>query len=68
MIQAFGRPDITAKIHMLELPFYLTYLFFLINAYGVTGAAIAWLIRVSVSCLVLKAIALWFLLNKTYGQ
>ncbi len=46
-IQSAGRPDITAKLHLLELPLYLLILWWLLNIYGIIGAAIAWLLRVS---------------------
>lgn len=45
-IQAMGRPDITAKLHMLELPIYLGMLWYLIHSVGIIGAAIAWVIRI----------------------
>ncbi len=44
-MHAAGRADITAKIHMAELPLYLMLLFALIYEYGVTGAAWAWVAR-----------------------
>jgi O-antigen/teichoic acid export membrane protein len=44
-IQAMGRPDITAKLHMIELPIYLVMVWFLIKTFGITGAAMAWLLR-----------------------
>jgi len=37
-----GRPDLTAKLHLIELPVYLTALVVLTKRYGVEGAAIAW--------------------------
>jgi len=45
LIQAAGRPDLTAKLHVFELPFYLGALWWLIRAYGIQGAAIAWTLR-----------------------
>lgn len=44
-IQAMGRPDITAKLHLIELPIYLVMVWFLIKTFGITGAALAWLLR-----------------------
>lgn len=44
-IQANGRMDLTAKIHILEVPLYLILLFILIENFGIVGAAIAWVIR-----------------------
>jgi O-antigen/teichoic acid export membrane protein len=45
-IQGCGRPDITAKLHLLELPLYLLALWPLIRLQGIQGAAIAWTSRV----------------------
>jgi O-antigen/teichoic acid export membrane protein len=45
-IQALGRPDITAKLHLMEFPFYLCLLWILVTYLGITGAALAWTLRV----------------------
>jgi O-antigen/teichoic acid export membrane protein len=42
VIQAAGRPDITAKIHIIETPFYLLALYFFVQWFGILGAAMAW--------------------------
>ncbi len=47
-LQAAGRPDITAKFHLGELVLHLPVTWFLVVHYGVAGAALAWLIRVSI--------------------
>jgi O-antigen/teichoic acid export membrane protein len=47
LIQATGRADITAKLHLIELPLYLAAAWWLIGAYGALGAAIAWTLRVT---------------------
>ena len=47
-IQALGRPDVTAKLHMLEFPFYLILLLTSVTKFGIIGAALAWLLRVMV--------------------
>jgi O-antigen/teichoic acid export membrane protein len=44
-IQSQGRPDLTAKLHILELPVYLVGLWLMIFFYGIDGAAFAWMIR-----------------------
>ena len=64
LIQAAGRPDLTAKLHLFELPFYLIYLWFLVTELGIIGAAIAWVIRVFMSCVILYVLA-HKLINKT---
>lgn len=57
LIQAYGRPDLTAKLHIIELVLYIPYLIVLIRYLGIEGAAIAWTIRVTFSTIVLSGIA-----------
>jgi O-antigen/teichoic acid export membrane protein len=45
MLQAVGRPDLTGKFHLLELPPYVTLCLLLIPRWGITGAALASTIR-----------------------
>jgi O-antigen/teichoic acid export membrane protein len=52
-IQALGRPDLTAKFHLAELPLQGLLVWWLINLWGITGAALAWSIRVSIDALLL---------------
>ena len=44
-LQGIGRPDLTAKIHVIELPVYLLLLWVLTTRWGVTGVALAWSLR-----------------------
>src|SRR5467141_1091118 len=57
LVQGVGRPDLTAILHLIELPFYLLALWWLISTYGVEGAAIAWTARVGVDALILFVMA-----------
>ena len=57
LLQASGRPDITAIIHVTELILYVPYLWYLTSQYGIEGAAYAWSIRVFISTCVLMYIA-----------
>ena len=57
LVQGVGRPDLTARLHVAELPFYLLALWWLISSYGVEGAAIAWTVRVGVDAFILFVIA-----------
>lgn len=41
-LQARGRANVTARVHLIELPLYAAALPLLVNAFGVTGVAIAW--------------------------
>ena len=42
LIRALGRPDLTAKFHLLELPIYVGTLWFLVRKLGIAGAAWSW--------------------------
>lgn len=57
-IQAAGRADVTAKFHLLELCLYLPALFALLSAFGVLGAAVAWVARVTLDAAFLFGYAL----------
>lgn len=46
-IQALNRPDITAKVHLIELPIYVLLLIFMTKNFGITGVALAWCLRSS---------------------
>lgn len=48
-IQGAGRPEWTAKLHLVELIFYVPYLWWLTVKFGIVGAAFAWVIRVIIS-------------------
>ena len=45
ILQALGRPDLTAKLHLLELPFYTVLCVLLIPRWGICGAATASTVR-----------------------
>jgi O-antigen/teichoic acid export membrane protein len=60
-VQGVGRSDLTAKLHLLELPIYLGMFFWLIRARGVEGAAIAWTGRTVFDALALFLTAKRFL-------
>jgi O-antigen/teichoic acid export membrane protein len=47
LIQGRGRPDLTAKYHLLELLFYLPLLWWALKQYGIVGASVAWTFRVT---------------------
>lgn len=64
MLQGRGQSDITAQVHLVELPLYLAALVALVLAYGAVGAAMAWLLRI-----VGDAIAMyWFVLRRAAPQ
>jgi len=53
MVQGVGRPDLTAKLHLAELPVYLVTMWILIRYFGIIGAAFAWTARVALDAIVL---------------
>jgi O-antigen/teichoic acid export membrane protein len=56
-IQSIGRPDLTAKLHVVELPFYLILLWILMGEFGLVGAAIAWTVRIGFDALAMFALS-----------
>jgi O-antigen/teichoic acid export membrane protein len=57
LVQGLGRADLTAKLHLLELPFYLATAWWLIGTHGIEGAATAWTLRAAADALLLFIIA-----------
>ena len=53
---SIGNAKTTAMIHLFELPFFVIGLVFLINRYGVIGAAMAWTLRVTVDYILLMMV------------
>lgn len=56
-LQAIGRADLTAKVHVSEIPFYLALFFSLTEAFGIVGTAIAWSARASVDAFIMFALS-----------
>jgi O-antigen/teichoic acid export membrane protein len=59
LIQSAGRPDITAELHLIELPIYLAGVWFCSKAMGIEGTAIAWTGRI-----ILDAALIFFSLRR----
>lgn len=57
VVQGAGRPDLTGKLHLVELPLYLILLWLLVLEFGITGAAAAWTVRVAADAATLLAVA-----------
>ena len=53
LLHSAGRSDITAKLHLLEFLPYFVFLWWALHTYGITGAAMAWTLRVLVDTLML---------------
>jgi O-antigen/teichoic acid export membrane protein len=56
-IHASGRPDVNAKLHMIEFALYVPLVCWLIRTLGIEGAALAWVIRVTFDTAMLLWIA-----------
>ena len=61
LIQGIGRPDLTAKLHLMELPLYTFAIYFLARTFGLEGVAVAWVLRVAVDTVLLYLLAARFL-------
>lgn len=57
LVQGAGRADITAKLHLAEVPFYLAAVWFLTLQLGIEGTAIAWAGRNIVDLLLVSLVA-----------
>jgi O-antigen/teichoic acid export membrane protein len=64
LLQAAGRPDIPARLHLVEAPLYVGYLLWLTTHFGINGTAAAWLLRVSISAVALHWLARRFVLDQ----
>lgn len=58
LLQAHGRSDLTAKLHMAELPVFIGLLLWAVSIWGVVGAAIAWIGRVAIDTALLYSTAM----------
>jgi len=65
LVQGVGKPDLTGKLHLVELPVYLVMLWWLTKTHGIEGTAIAWTGRALVDAVVLFALAKQFLPART---
>jgi O-antigen/teichoic acid export membrane protein len=61
MLQGVGRPDLTAWLHLVELPIYLPIACWLIITRGIEGAAMAWTARTVLDLLLFFGAARWVL-------
>jgi O-antigen/teichoic acid export membrane protein len=66
LLQAAGRAHVTARLHLLEAPFYIGYMWWLTARFGIVGTACAWLLRVSASAIVLTVLARILVLGRPH--
>lgn len=67
LLQGIGRPDVIAKMHMLEVPFYLIALWYAIGKFGINGAAAVWTIRVVIDAAILYGFSYSYLRAENNG-
>lgn len=65
VVQGVGRPDITAKLHLAELPLYVGGMWWLALHFGISGVAAAWTIRASIDAIALLIAAHWLVPDAT---
>lgn len=58
LLQAHGRSDLTAKLHLAELPVFASLLLWSVSLWGVLGAAVAWTLRAALDSLLLYGSAM----------
>ena len=63
-LQSNGRSDVTAVIHLVELPVFVIALYWATNNYGIDGAAMAWVMRVATDAVLLYIAAAFLDINQ----
>ena len=61
LVQGGGRPDLTAKLHIVELILFIPALWLLTSHFGIVGSALAWSARMLVDLLALSYMAQRFI-------
>jgi len=62
-IQAAGRPDLAARLHIIEFPVYVVVAYLLVRKYGINGAAAAWTLRTVADMILLSIMSAKFISN-----
>lgn len=57
LLHARGRTKATALVHVFEFPLFIGFLVLMIHLFGVTGAAIAWSVRMVVDALLMMFVS-----------
>jgi O-antigen/teichoic acid export membrane protein len=55
-IEGIGKPNITAKLQLIELPFYISLMYFSTYNYGIIGASLIFMLRMFVDYILLSLI------------
>jgi O-antigen/teichoic acid export membrane protein len=59
LLQGIGRPDVIAKLQLLQLPFHIGLSWFLVSRLGLPGAAIAWSVRMTLDFVMYIVATCW---------
>ncbi|MEE1672833.1 flippase [Agarivorans aestuarii] len=62
-LHANGKTKVTALAHCFELPVFLCLLYLFISQWGIVGAALAWVVRVTIDTLILAVVSYRLNLN-----
>lgn len=57
LLQSKARTDMIACLHLLELPAYVIAVWWVLQSYGIDGAAVVWTLRVTLDAVLLHAFA-----------
>jgi len=52
-IEGIGRPDVTAKIQLIELPIYVFLMWLVVKNFGTSGAAVLFMSRMIIDCILM---------------
>jgi O-antigen/teichoic acid export membrane protein len=63
VLQGVGRADLTGKLNLVELPFYVVTIWILATRLGLAGVAMAWTLRVF-----LDTLALWIMARRSVAS
>ena len=59
LLQGTGRPDLTAKFQLAQLPIHIAIVWFLVTRFGLAGAALAWTLRMALEFAIFIVAAFW---------
>jgi len=68
LLQGIGRPDLTARYHLIELVVYIPLMWLLVTNAGIPGAALAWSVRVLLDSMLLFAASGKFTSFRVYRE
>jgi O-antigen/teichoic acid export membrane protein len=57
LLQGVGRPDLSARLHLIEVPLFIAGAWFLVGHFGLEGAGIAWFLRCVIEAAVMFVLA-----------